>query len=114
KIAVSEAITNAVKHAYQNTKNGEVNIRFEIYEDRLEIMVADNGESFEIQEIQGNIGPHMETESIEDVREGGYGLFLIEALMDKVQINNSHSGVSVLMTKFLSGLGVDMDDDQVS
>ncbi|WP_156292069.1 anti-sigma B factor RsbW [Oceanobacillus salinisoli] len=113
KIAVSEAITNAVTHAYQGQENGEITIGFGVYENRLEVMVADNGESFKLNEVKDEIGPFEETESVESLREGGFGLFLIEALMDKVQINNNQ-GVIVWMTKYVNEVEVDLDDDQIS
>lgn len=109
KVAVSEAITNAVTHAYHEADEGEVTIGFGIYADRLEVMVADYGGSFNLQQIKEGIGPYQDTDSIENLREGGFGLFLINALMDKVEINNNH-GVVVLMTKFLGETEVGIDD----
>ena len=35
KIAVSEAVTNAVKHAYKNSETGMINLCFEIFDDKL-------------------------------------------------------------------------------
>lgn len=113
KVAISEAITNAVDHAYADEDNGEVTIGFGVYEERLEVMVADHGGSFNLNEIKGGIGPYKHTESVENLREGGFGLFLINALMDKVEINNKH-GVIVLMTKYLDETGVGLDGDQIS
>ncbi|WP_188456840.1 anti-sigma B factor RsbW [Virgibacillus oceani] len=113
KVAISEAITNAVTHAYNDEDEGEVTIGFGVYENRLEIMVADHGGSFDLNEVKGGIGPYNHTESVENLREGGFGLFLINALMDKVEINNNH-GVIVLMTKYLQETEVDFDDDQIS
>ncbi|GAA0447278.1 MAG: anti-sigma B factor RsbW [Bacillota bacterium] len=113
KVAISEAITNTVTHAYHEQDDGEVTIGFGVYEDRLEVMVADHGGSFNLNEVKDGIGPYKNTESIEDLREGGFGLFLIDALMDKVQINNNY-GVIVLMTKYIHETEVDFDDDQIS
>lgn len=113
KIAISEAITNAVTHAYDDGDEGEVTIGFGVYEERLEIMVADHGGSFKLDEIKDGIGPYKSTESVENLREGGFGLFLINTLMDKVQINNNY-GVIVLMTKYLNETEVDFNDDQIS
>jgi len=113
KVAVSEAITNVVDHAYYEEENGEVTIGFGIYDDRLEVMVADHGGSFDLSEIKGGIGPYEGDESVENLREGGFGLFLIDALMDKVEINNDY-GVIVLMTKYLHKAEVGLDDDQIS
>lgn len=106
KVAVSEAISNVVAHAYDD--GGEVTIGFGVYEDRLEIMVADHGGSFNLNDIKGEIGPYKQTEAVESLREGGFGLFLINTLMDKVEINNGY-GVIVLMTKFLRETGVGLD-----
>ncbi|PAV30717.1 anti-sigma B factor RsbW [Virgibacillus profundi] len=113
KVAISEAITNAVTHAYHEDDKGEVTIGFGVYENRLEVMVADHGGSFNLNEIKNGIGPYKSNESVENLREGGFGLFLINALMDKVQINNNF-GVIVLMTKYLNETEVGFDDDQIS
>ncbi|SEN82016.1 serine/threonine-protein kinase RsbW [Amphibacillus marinus] len=112
KVAISEAMTNATTHAYQANEDGEVTVGFGIYQDRLEIMVADHGGSFDLTEIKQATGPYQQTEPIESLREGGFGLFLIDALMDKVEIKNDY-GVIVLMTKKLSLNEVDLDDDQI-
>jgi serine/threonine-protein kinase RsbW len=113
KVATSEAITNAVTHAYDDADHGEVTVGFGVYEDRLEVMIADHGGSFNLEEVKKGIGPYRNDESVEDLREGGFGLFLIDALMDEVQINNNF-GVIVLMTKFLNETEVGYNDNQIS
>lgn len=112
KVALSEAATNVVSHAYERKEDGELTLGFGIYEDRLEIMVSDQGESFKFEDIKNRIGPVNEADEIKPVselREGGFGLFLINALMDKVEINNQY-GVIVLMTKYLDETGVGVHD----
>lgn len=111
KIAASEAITNAVQHAY--TENGEVVIGCALFENRIEIMVADNGQSFDYKEQQKHIGPYSGTEDVKFLREGGLGLYLMETLMDEVKIINE-DGVTVLMTKYLGGEWVDRDVRTIS
>ncbi|BAC12585.1 negative regulator of sigma-B activity (switch protein/serine kinase, anti-sigma factor) [Oceanobacillus iheyensis HTE831] len=113
KVAVSEAITNAVNHAYNDNESGEINIGFGIYEDHIEIMIADRGESFDLEKIKQETGPYHPEEPVEKLREGGFGLFLIEALMDDVKINNQY-GVMIMMSKYIAEEEVDMDDDQIS
>lgn len=113
KVAISEAMTNATTHAYEESDGGEVTIGFGLYENRLEVMVADHGGSFDLAKVKEGIGPYRQSESIEDLREGGFGLFLINALMDKVEIKNEY-GVIVLMTKYLHANEVGLDDDQIS
>ncbi len=109
KVAISEAMTNATTHAYDADEDGEVTIGFGVYPDRLEVMVADRGGSFDLEEVKKDTGPYRKNEKIEDLREGGFGLFLIDALMDKVEINNNY-GVIVLMTKELPTNEVEIDD----
>lgn len=113
KVAISEAITNGVKHAYNETGEGEITIGFGVYENRIEVMVADHGGSFDLKKVKEDIGPYQEEDSVEDLREGGFGLFLIDALMDKVEINNKY-GVIVLMTKYLHENEVGLNGDQIS
>lgn len=113
KVAISEAITNAVTHAYDGENEGEITLGFGVYEDRLEVMVADRGVSFNLNEVRKEIGPFKNTDSVENLREGGFGLFLINTLMDKVEIHDNQ-GIIIIMTKYINETGVGLDDDQVS
>ena len=58
KIALSEAVSNVVEHAYSEDEDGDITIGFGVYENRIEIMVADHGGSFNLQEIKNDIGPY--------------------------------------------------------
>ncbi len=102
KIAVSEACTNAVQHAYPDGEDGEVIVGFGIYEDKLETMVADSGQSFNFLQTKSELGPYTESSTVDQLSEGGLGLFLIETLMDEVRVLN-RSGVTVFMVKYLGG-----------
>jgi len=113
KIAVSEAITNAVQHAYKKDEGGEVVVGFGLYQDRLEVMVADSGKSFDINKARDEIGPYNENSQIEFLREGGLGLYLIESLMDEVKIHQNE-GVTVFMTKYLEGEQVERNVETIS
>ncbi|MEC2058003.1 anti-sigma B factor RsbW [Peribacillus psychrosaccharolyticus] len=112
KIATSEACTNAVQHAYKDNQ-GEVKISFGLYEDRLEVMVSDSGESCDFDEVRQGLGPYENGQNVEFLREGGLGLYLIETLMDEVKIHQ-HEGVTVFMTKFLEREQVEMDAKTLS
>lgn len=113
KIATSEACTNAVQHAYQTEGQGEVALGFGLYADRLEVMVADRGESFDFQAARKGIGPYQQNQPIEFLREGGLGLYLIETLMDEVRIHQKE-GVTVFMTKYLEGEQVERNAEKIS
>lgn len=109
KIAASEAITNAVQHAYTDDENGEVVIGCALYSDRIEIMIADHGKSFNFEETKAQVGPYHDLEEGSFLREGGLGLYLIETLMDEVKVHHQE-GVTVFMTKHV---GVKQVDDNV-
>lgn len=113
KIATSEAITNAVQHAYKQDDGGEVVIGFGLYKNRLEVMVADSGKSFNLQETREQTGPYADNVQVEFLREGGLGLYLIESLMDEVKVHHNE-GVTVFMTKFLEGEQVERDAEKIS
>jgi serine/threonine-protein kinase RsbW len=101
KIAVGEAVTNVVHHAYKESEDGEVVIGCALFDGKIEIMVADYGSSFNFEEIKSKIGPYHEDENIALLREGGLGLYLMESLMDEVKLNNE-GGVTVFMTKYVA------------
>lgn len=100
KIATGEAITNVVHHAYKDG-DGEIMIGCALFEDKLEIMVSDYGNSFNFEEIKAKIGPYKEDENVSMLREGGLGLYLMDTLMDEVKLNNE-GGVTVFMTKYVT------------
>jgi serine/threonine-protein kinase RsbW len=109
KLAVAEACTNAILHAYQDKDEGQIIIGCATFEDRLEIMVIDHGQSFDIEHLQHRLKPIDRNTSIDQLKEGGLGLFLIETLMDEVQISNE-SGIVIVMTKYKRRDEVERDD----
>ncbi|MCM3112277.1 anti-sigma B factor RsbW [Lederbergia lenta] len=113
KIATSEAITNAVQHAYKKDEGGEVVVGFALYTERLEVMVSDSGKSFNLTETREETGPYQENIQLEFLREGGLGLYLIESLMDEVRVHQNE-GVTVFMTKYLDREQVERNVETIS
>lgn len=113
KIAVSEAVTNAVKHAYKHSEqNGMINICFELFDDKIKIIISDQGESFDYESTKSKLGPYQENENIDFLREGGLGVFLIESLMDEVKVSKE-SGVTISMIKYIKKEQVPNNDERV-
>lgn len=101
KIAIAEACTNVVNHAYPDgNEQDSMHITFAVHEDRMELIVADQGGAVDINQLSKGRGPVTKEQPVEDLKEGGLGLFLIETLMDEVEIRGE-SGVMIIMTKFL-------------
>jgi serine/threonine-protein kinase RsbW len=89
KLALTEACTNSVRHAYAGG-DGMVEILFELHDDKLVVEVVDEGEGFE---------PPKEPSSAltdEELSEGGLGIAIIEALADEFEIRERPQGGSFL------------------
>lgn len=103
KVAVAEACNNAILHAYEHGPAGMVEIRFEQQEGFLQIAVKDEGGSFHYKPRDSE-SVTMHHKSIGEAAVGGLGLFLMQALMDDVQVlTNSGKGTEVVMKKQLAG-----------
>jgi serine/threonine-protein kinase RsbW len=94
KLALTEACTNSVRHAYREGRSGTVEIVYEIEPDRLVVEVADDGKGFD---------PHGRMHNANgDLSEGGLGIAIIRAVADEVEIGERESGGSRLrFVKFL-------------
>lgn len=94
KVAVSEACTNAIKHSQDN----KFSIAFNILENGVNIEIKDNGKGYNASSIR--------TPDLENPKENGLGLFIIQALMDDVIVESKDGeGTTIKMTKYL---GVDI------
>lgn len=101
KVAVSEACNNAILHAYGDAEAGMIDLRLENDGERLTILVKDYGQSFVNTAKSGNGVPGGQ-EEISELSVGGLGIFLMEALMDEVQVRTgSGAGTEVVLSKRL-------------
>ncbi|MGX8176877.1 anti-sigma B factor RsbW [Exiguobacterium artemiae] len=114
KIAVSEACANAVQHAYEDEKDGSMALTCNVYpDDRLEIIVKDNGVTFDKDSVKRQSEPITESHDLDSLHEGGLGILMIEALMDQVTIEKAN-GVTVHMTKYMNRDEVGQSASKVS
>ena len=94
KVAVSEACTNAIKHS----SDDRFTIIYTMIEKGLTIEIIDNGKGYNTKEVS--------EPDLDNLKESGMGLFIIESLMDEVNVESTEGkGTSIKMTKYL---GVDM------
>jgi serine/threonine-protein kinase RsbW len=81
KLALTEAASNSVRHAYGEDV-GVVEICYELLPDRLVIEVTDDGGGFDPEAK----GPP------EELSEGGLGIAIIRAIADEVEIGAQPGG----------------------
>jgi serine/threonine-protein kinase RsbW len=98
KVAVSEACNNAILHQKPDDKLGMIDISFEMEDAALSIIIKDNGPGFDYEGTLKEASPLRGTE-VADLRIGGLGIYLMQALMDRVEVI-SGSGTVVNMTKY--------------
>jgi len=84
KLALTEAASNSVRHAYGESQDvGVVAISYELHPDRLVIEVTDEGEGFDPATPAGHP---------DDLSEGGLGIAIIRAIADEVEIGAQPGG----------------------
>tara|TARA_Y100000817_G_scaffold166642_1_gene130270 strand:- start:7556 stop:7969 length:414 start_codon:yes stop_codon:yes gene_type:complete len=91
-MALSEACINAFEHSGSES---EIEIHFKISKDSLIIQVTDSGKGFDKSKVDI---PNIEEKISSDYKRG-WGLKLIEELMDTVKFDSSKEGTTVTMTK---------------
>ena len=95
KTAVSEAVTNAIIHGYEE-KKGIVKIRCKIIEEELTIEISDNGQGIENIDLAKQ--PLYTTKP--NLERSGMGFTIMESFMDEVEIESIIGmGTKVTMKK---------------
>ena len=80
KLALTEAVSNSVRHAYGENGDGHVDITYEIGPDRLGIQVVDDGAGFDPEEAPAIDG--------DELSEGGLGIAIIRTIADEFEIES--------------------------
>lgn len=83
KLALTEACSNSVRHAYEEGREGKVAVRYELDESRLTVEVTDDG---------GGFDPDVLASAAERLDEGGLGIAIIRAVTDEFEISRGPDG----------------------
>jgi serine/threonine-protein kinase RsbW len=84
KLALTEACSNSVRHAYAGGE-GHVLISFELRDDRLVVEVEDDGTGFE----HDGSGRELDRD---ELTEGGLGIAIIKAIADEFELGGGTEG----------------------
>jgi serine/threonine-protein kinase RsbW len=87
KLAITEAITNAIRHARVDT----IRIEYRARPSEVEIIVVDAGDGFDVENTNSD-------------ELGGFGLDVIRNLVDEVALESGDSGTSLKMFRRVSPL----------
>lgn len=96
-LAVDEACTNVIKHAYKGDPNNEFEVRIVAGGIEFQVVVRDWGASFRPEEvplpnIKEKMGRH---------KAGGLGIFLMRKLMDTVEYRGKEAANEVRLVRYL-------------
>lgn len=92
ELAVDEACSNIIEHAYAQTPGGEIHIHVHVEPGyRIIITLIDTGEPFDPDAVL----PHDPESDLDELQSGGLGLFLMRRAMDYVQFEFNVKGVGL-------------------
>jgi len=89
KLAVSEAVNNAIDHGNQRESAKLVEVIFALDADKLEVHIRDQGEGTERLDFSRKI---IEEQNLDSGMHRGFGMYLISALVDDYEISSSKHG----------------------
>jgi anti-sigma regulatory factor (Ser/Thr protein kinase) len=91
KIAVSEAVSNCVVHAYRDGSSGKIKLSGTVEDDKLTIVIADHGIG---------MSPNPDSPGL------GFGLPLIGQVVEDLHVEGGPTGTRLTMIFALGELGV--------
>lgn len=77
KLAVTEAVTNVIRHAAVDS----FQVEYRVLRDAVEVTVTDAGGGFNVEELTGKPGEY-----------GGFGLTVIRSLVDELVLDTTAGG----------------------
>jgi anti-sigma regulatory factor (Ser/Thr protein kinase) len=93
-LAVEEALTNKIRHAYRNRPDGRIQFELRTEPDALVVQLTDQGEPPDPAKICARR---------DSLQPGGFGTQIIKDVMDKVVYRTTEQGNQVILTKYLPG-----------
>ncbi len=83
KLVVNEACANVIEHAYGGKRDKAIFIYFNLFPDRLEIIIRDFGRKVKAAQIKSR--------PLDEVQEHGLGVFIMQNLVDELEYDTSPS-----------------------
>ena len=109
-IAVDEAVTNVIMHAYHGEAGHLVEIELRFTASALEIHIWHTGQGLQENQI---VLPDPR-EYVKHPRKGGLGLLLMSRFMDEVHFRNLHPGTEIMLIKRVRGAAADHKEKETS
>ena len=94
KLAVSEAVNNAIDHGNQRDAAKLVSVVFELDGEKLEIRISDQGSGVEALDFSRRVvdEDHLDIDMLR-----GFGMYLIGSLVDDYEVSSSQQGTMLTL-----------------
>jgi len=94
-ITLCEALSNAIIHGNKSQSDKFVDLKVQIYKDKIMFKIKDEGQGFNYKKIPNPL----DSENI--LKKSGRGVYLMSALMDRVKFIKHKVGMEVVLIKYL-------------
>ncbi|GAB4432759.1 MAG: ATP-binding protein [Chloroflexi bacterium OHK40] len=89
KLAISEAVNNAIDHGNRREASKLVAVVFEIDGEKLEIRISDQGSGIDRLDVGRRV---IDEQGLESGQLRGFGMYLISELVDDLEVSSTHRG----------------------
>jgi serine/threonine-protein kinase RsbW len=96
KLAVDEACTNVIEHAYMGDASRSIELSITITPQYFTVIIRDEGRAFEPSVYRS---PNL-VDLVQQRRDGGFGVHLMRRLMDRVEYRRRGRFNEVALTKY--------------
>lgn len=94
KLAVSEAVTNAIEHGNRSQPGKLVEVTFVCDTDKLEVRIRDEGGGVDQLDFSPRV---VEEVNLDSGMHRGFGMYLISELVDDIEVNSSTQGTTLTL-----------------
>ena len=84
ELAMTEAASNVMRHAYGGRTDRRIQLAAEVYEDRIVLRLHHLGQSFDPAAVR--------PPKFDGTEEGGFGMYIISQTMDEVRYHRDERG----------------------
>lgn len=98
KLAVSEAVNNAIDHGNHQQAHKLVEVTFALESDKIEVRIRDEGEGTERVDFSRRV---VEEQNLDTGQHRGFGMYLISTLVDDYEVMSSQKGTTLILRIYL-------------
>lgn len=101
QLCVAEGINNVIKHSYENQAGHQVVVTVSLRKEMIIIEISNDGSAMDPQLLKIVTAPSTDNLPLEQLPEGGWGLYIIKTKMDEVTYQDDGQTHVLRMVKFI-------------